>query len=143
MEDLARAPGTSNTGNTWTEKLKGKYELPFSIKIPELAESSDGEERFRLPHTFTDRASRGSIQYYLELRISRGKFRSDDRYAGFCVFLHRAESELQDKYTVRAIHLALPKPSFSAAAACVPHQRPYPWSAFRSRWLAGLRAGTG
>ncbi|KAJ7813004.1 hypothetical protein B0H14DRAFT_3751530 [Mycena olivaceomarginata] len=74
-----RAPGTSDAGNTWTEKLKGNYELPFSIKIPEFAESPDGEERFRLPHTFTDRASRGSIQYYLELRISRGKLRSDDR----------------------------------------------------------------
>jgi hypothetical protein len=44
-----RAPGTSDAGNTWTEKLKGNYELPFSIKIPEFAESPDGEERFRLP----------------------------------------------------------------------------------------------
>jgi hypothetical protein len=138
------APGTSDAGNTWTEKLKGNYELPFSIKILDFAESPDGEERFRLPHTFTDRASWGSIEYYLELRISRGKLRSDDRYAGFCVFLHRAEeSELQDKCIVQAIHLAPPKPSFSDAAACVPHQRPYPWSAFRSQWLAGLGAGTG
>ncbi|KAJ7791718.1 hypothetical protein B0H14DRAFT_2395391, partial [Mycena olivaceomarginata] len=90
-------------------KLKGNYELPFSINIPEFAEGPDGEERFRLPHTFTDRASRGSIEYYLELRISRGKLRSDDRYAGFCVFLHPAEdSELQDNDTIRDYSSCVP-----------------------------------
>ncbi|KAJ7829784.1 hypothetical protein B0H14DRAFT_2593870 [Mycena olivaceomarginata] len=92
MGDL-RAPGTSDAGNTWTAKLKGDYELPSSIKIPEFAESPDGEERFRLPHTlaFTDRASWGSIEYYLELRISRGKLRSDDslRTAPTSLFLVR------------------------------------------------------
>ncbi|KAJ7312876.1 hypothetical protein DFH08DRAFT_1087431 [Mycena albidolilacea] len=90
-----RAPGTSTAGSlkTWTEKLKGNYELSFSINIPEFAESPNGEERFRLPHTFTDRASRGSIEYYLELRISRGKLRSDDRImTPFGLFILRPPS---------------------------------------------------
>jgi hypothetical protein len=88
-----RAPVASNAGNTWEGKFKGEYNFPFSIKLPELAESPEGGERFRLPHTFTDRASRGSIEYYLEVRISRGKLRSDDRYSGFLVFMimNRAE----------------------------------------------------
>ncbi|KAJ7843144.1 hypothetical protein B0H14DRAFT_2585975 [Mycena olivaceomarginata] len=65
-----RAPGTSDAGNTWTEKLKGNYELPFSINIPE-----------------------GSIEYYLELRISRGKLRSDDRImTPFGLFILRPPS---------------------------------------------------
>ncbi|KAF7369180.1 hypothetical protein MVEN_00245200 [Mycena venus] len=72
-----RAPGTSN-GN-WEEKLRGEYDWPFSLKLPELATSPDGKERFHLPHTFAERSSRSSIEYYLELRINRGKLRTDDR----------------------------------------------------------------
>lgn len=71
----------STSSDKWEEKLHGEYLWPFSIKIPELpiaADDSDGQ-RFRLPHSFAERFSRASTEYYLELRINRGKFRSDDR----------------------------------------------------------------
>ncbi|KAJ7351268.1 hypothetical protein DFH08DRAFT_957597 [Mycena albidolilacea] len=129
MEDPARAPGTSNAGNTWTEKPKGKYELPFSIKIPDLAESSDREERFRLPHTFTDRASRGSIQYYLELRISRGKLRSDDRInTPFELFtLHSPSPPSQLRQLAYRTNVPIPGP----------HSDPDGWQALESVQVEG------
>ncbi|KAJ7351232.1 hypothetical protein DFH08DRAFT_805966 [Mycena albidolilacea] len=106
-----RAPGTSDAGNTWTEKLKGNYELPFSIKIPEFAESPDGEQLFRLPHTFTDRASWGSIEYYLELRISRGKLRSDDRInASFELFTLHPPSPPQLRQLAYRTNVPIPGP---------------------------------
>ncbi|KAJ6551224.1 hypothetical protein B0H19DRAFT_1072969 [Mycena capillaripes] len=70
-----RAADTSS-GN-WEEKLRGEYHWPFSIEIPELPVGSE-EERFRLPHSFADRFSRVSTEYYIVLRINRGKLRSDD-----------------------------------------------------------------
>ncbi|KAJ7041034.1 hypothetical protein C8F04DRAFT_1081365 [Mycena alexandri] len=71
-----RAPSAS--GEEWQEKLHGEYSWPFSIKFPELPAGPDGE-RFHLPHTLTERFTRASIEYYLEMRINRSKFRSDDR----------------------------------------------------------------
>ncbi|KAJ7733714.1 hypothetical protein B0H14DRAFT_2408917 [Mycena olivaceomarginata] len=128
-----RAPGTSDAGNTWTEKLKGNYELPFSIKIPEFAESPDGEERFRLPHTFTDRASRGSIQYYLELRISRGKLRSDDRInASFKLFaLHPSSPPSQLRQLAYCINVPIPGP----------HSDPDGWQALEPVQVTGKLFG--
>ncbi|KAJ7267269.1 hypothetical protein C8J57DRAFT_362650 [Mycena rebaudengoi] len=68
------------SSDTWGEKLKGVYYWPFSIEIPQYTNAVDGEEeRFRLPHSFTERFLRPCTEYYLELRITRGKFRSDDR----------------------------------------------------------------
>ncbi|KAJ7472411.1 hypothetical protein B0H11DRAFT_1729547, partial [Mycena galericulata] len=72
----------STTGVKWEEKLYGEYLWQFSIKIPTFPnEPGEGEngEQFRLPHSFAERFSRASIKYYLELRINRGKFRTDDR----------------------------------------------------------------
>ncbi|KAK7052152.1 hypothetical protein R3P38DRAFT_1637342 [Favolaschia claudopus] len=66
--------------NDWTEKLKGEYTWPFSIKLPEFVADPTGETepKFRMPHTFAERSSRWSIDYYFELRIDRGKLRPDD-----------------------------------------------------------------
>lgn len=76
-----RAPSAPGSGNVnWEDKLQGEYHWPLSIGFPTLAAEPNGEQ-FRLPHTFAERFSRPSIEYYLELRINRGKFRSDDRYA--------------------------------------------------------------
>ncbi|KAJ6482483.1 hypothetical protein C8R45DRAFT_303002 [Mycena sanguinolenta] len=74
-----RAPGTSAGSENWEGKLKGEYNWPFSIKLSEVATSPDGEHQFHLPHTFAERSSRSSIEYYFELRINRGKLRTDDR----------------------------------------------------------------
>ncbi|KAF8201309.1 hypothetical protein K438DRAFT_1821775 [Mycena galopus ATCC 62051] len=71
-----RAPGAST--DNWEGKLKGEYDWPISITLPELATSPDGERRFHLPHTFSDRALRSCIEYYFHLRITRGKLRPDD-----------------------------------------------------------------
>ncbi|KAJ6618157.1 hypothetical protein B0H10DRAFT_2378528 [Mycena sp. CBHHK59/15] len=69
------------SGESWDAKLQGEYHWPFDIKIPQHTKSmyAEGEERFCLPHSFKERFSRASIEYYLELRIARGKFRTDDR----------------------------------------------------------------
>ncbi|KAJ7817038.1 hypothetical protein B0H14DRAFT_3742657 [Mycena olivaceomarginata] len=126
----SRAPGTSDAGNTWTEKLKGNYELPFSIKIPEFAESPDGEERFRLPHTFTDCASWRSIEYYLELCISRGKLRSDDRInASFELFNPPSPPQLRQL----AYRTNVPIPG--------PHSDPDGWQALESVQVRGKLFG--
>ncbi|KAJ6598271.1 hypothetical protein DFH09DRAFT_55718 [Mycena vulgaris] len=74
-------PRAPNENVNWGEKLRGEYHWPLSMKFPErlaVAESGAGEG-FRLPHSFTERFSRASIEYYLELRITRGRFRADDR----------------------------------------------------------------
>ncbi|KAJ7489219.1 hypothetical protein FB451DRAFT_1390385 [Mycena latifolia] len=74
-----RAPSDSGDGN-WEEKLNGEYDWPLSIKLPErLPSEPDSGDDFRLPHTFAERFSRVCIEYYMELRINRGKFHSDDR----------------------------------------------------------------
>ncbi|KAF8201308.1 hypothetical protein K438DRAFT_1582199 [Mycena galopus ATCC 62051] len=71
-----RAPGAST--DNWEGKLQGEYDWPISITLPELATSPDGERRFHLPHTFTERTLRSCIEYYFDLRITRGKLRPDD-----------------------------------------------------------------
>ncbi|KAJ7779266.1 hypothetical protein B0H16DRAFT_809918 [Mycena metata] len=68
-------PQTPNSAaDKWDGKLHGQYRWPFSIDMQEVL-----GEQFRLPHTFTEHFSRAKIEYYVELRIIRGKFRSDDR----------------------------------------------------------------
>ncbi|KAJ7779258.1 hypothetical protein B0H16DRAFT_1502076 [Mycena metata] len=70
-----RAPSAS--GEEWQEKLHGEYSWPFSVTLPEFLAGPDGE-RFHLPHTLAERLTRASIEYHLEIRINRSKFRSDD-----------------------------------------------------------------
>ncbi|KAJ7916735.1 hypothetical protein B0H13DRAFT_1608981, partial [Mycena leptocephala] len=76
-----RAPRrTSSDDCQWEDKLRGEYDWPFSIQLPDRLPPSPDEERlFRLPHTFAERFSRSRIEYYFELRINRGKLRADDR----------------------------------------------------------------
>ncbi|KAJ7182790.1 hypothetical protein C8R43DRAFT_1116409 [Mycena crocata] len=74
-----RAPGPSSSSVEWKEKLQGDYHWPFSVKIPEIPVDLSSGERIRLPHSFAEFYSRANIEYYLELHINRGRFRSDDR----------------------------------------------------------------
>ncbi|KAJ7451833.1 hypothetical protein B0H11DRAFT_1877092 [Mycena galericulata] len=70
-----RNPG--NIAKSSKVKLKGDYNWPFSIELPPTL-SKDGKT-FSLPHTFSDRLASLSIQYTAELRIVRGKLRTDDK----------------------------------------------------------------
>ena len=75
-----RAPNAA-APKPWTHKLKGEYNWPFAIKLPEFTtRPADSAGVYRLPHTFMDPKSRGCIVYNLGLYIHReGKLRSDDR----------------------------------------------------------------
>ncbi|KAJ7467198.1 hypothetical protein FB451DRAFT_1137875 [Mycena latifolia] len=66
-----------NSAKNSAGKLKGDYNWPFSIALPTTL-SKDGQT-FRLPHTFLDRLASFSVHYSIELRIVRGKLRTDDR----------------------------------------------------------------
>ncbi|KAJ7097645.1 hypothetical protein C8R44DRAFT_643146 [Mycena epipterygia] len=72
-----RAPSAPSGNANWEDRLQGEYHWPLSIEFPPLAAGPNGEQ-FRLPHSFVERFSRPSIEYYLGLRINRGRFRSDD-----------------------------------------------------------------
>ncbi|KAJ7141279.1 hypothetical protein C8R44DRAFT_763116 [Mycena epipterygia] len=72
-----------NTGKNSAGKLRGDYSWPFSIPLPGTV-GKDGKT-YRLPHTFNqDRLASFSVQYTAELRIVRGKLRTDDK--ALCVF---------------------------------------------------------
>ncbi|KAJ7230416.1 hypothetical protein GGX14DRAFT_583168 [Mycena pura] len=73
-----RAPVAS--GDKWEDKLQGEYNWPFSIKIPQFTTDSStaDSEQFRLPHSYTERLSKGGIDYYVGLHIHRAKLRVDD-----------------------------------------------------------------
>lgn len=70
------ASESSNTGKS-VLKLKGEYEWPYTISLPATL-SKDGET-YRLPHTFLDRIASFSVRYTAELRVVRGKLRTDDK----------------------------------------------------------------
>ncbi|KAJ6594429.1 hypothetical protein B0H19DRAFT_1095463 [Mycena capillaripes] len=63
-------------------KLKGEYQWPYTISLPATL-SKDGET-YRLPHTFLDRVASFSVRYTAELRVVRGKLRTDDKVT--CTF---------------------------------------------------------
>ncbi|KAJ7041041.1 hypothetical protein C8F04DRAFT_187597 [Mycena alexandri] len=68
----------SSAAKEWDGKLHGQYRWPFSINLQKAFTAAIGEE-FRLPHTFTEHFARANVEYYIELRIIRGKFRPDDK----------------------------------------------------------------
>ncbi|KAJ7815858.1 hypothetical protein B0H14DRAFT_3744977 [Mycena olivaceomarginata] len=150
MEDPARAPGTSNAGNTWTDKLKGKYELPFSIKIPELAESSDGEERFRLPHTFTDRA-RGVVSNIIsncalvEVNFVLTIGMPDSVY--FCTELRSLNCRINIPFELFTLHFPSPSSQLRQHAYRTnvpihgPHSDPNGWQALEPVQVKGKLSG--
>ncbi|KAJ7680810.1 hypothetical protein DFH06DRAFT_1164245 [Mycena polygramma] len=70
------APAENSNGKG-VLKLKGDYQWQYTIPIPTTV-TKDGET-FRLPHTFLDRHGSFSVRYSAELRIVRGKLRSDDK----------------------------------------------------------------
>ncbi|CAK5262235.1 unnamed protein product [Mycena citricolor] len=76
------APGPGAGGPERDKKLKGDYEWKFAIPTQELvvAGAEEGQQPYRMPHTFKERFSRAAIDYYLVLLIERkGKFQSNDR----------------------------------------------------------------
>nr|GAT55926.1 predicted protein [Mycena chlorophos] len=78
-----RIPTPDNPVPLWTEKLRGEYDFPFSIQLPEYTtHPKDSAGVYRLPHTFIDGRSRGSIHYNLGLYIHRNsKLASDDQFS--------------------------------------------------------------
>ncbi|KAK7052146.1 hypothetical protein R3P38DRAFT_3594576, partial [Favolaschia claudopus] len=128
-----RAPVVS--GGNWTERLKGEYEFPFSIKFPELVPDPNegGERKFRLPHSFAERSSRSSMDYYLELRIDRGKFRSDDRIITSFGFFSMQAPSLPSQLRLLA--------SQSGVDAPGPYSDPEGWHALEPVRIQGILFG--
>ncbi|KAK7050519.1 hypothetical protein R3P38DRAFT_2865652 [Favolaschia claudopus] len=128
-----RAPVVS--GGAWTERLKGEYEFPFSIKFPELVPDPNegGERKFRLPHSFAERSSRSSMDYYLELRIDRGKFRSDDRIITSFGFFSMQAPSLPSQLRLLA--------SQSGVDAPGPYSDPDGWHALEPVRIQGILFG--
>lgn len=77
--DLPRLPSPSDAA--LSAKLLGHCVLPLSIPIPRTVDAPTGAgntRSFRLPETFLERHTRVSVQYYLEINVSRGKLRADN-----------------------------------------------------------------
>ncbi|KAJ7757430.1 hypothetical protein B0H14DRAFT_2976612 [Mycena olivaceomarginata] len=81
VEGDRRAPDAPGIAGKSTLKLKGDYHWPFSVPMPATF-SKDGEA-FRLPHSFSDPGT-FNVRYTAELRIVRGRLRSDDKVT--CTF---------------------------------------------------------
>jgi hypothetical protein len=71
------APENSENSGKSIVKLKGDYDWPYSVPLPTTVEKKG--ETFLLPHTFMDRLASFSVRYTAELRIVRGKLRTDDK----------------------------------------------------------------
>ncbi|KAJ7933781.1 hypothetical protein B0H13DRAFT_1951935 [Mycena leptocephala] len=78
------APENSENSGKSIVKLKGDYGWPYSIPLPTTVEKKG--ETFLLPHTFMDRLASFSVRYTAELRIVRGKLRTDDKVT--CTFAY-------------------------------------------------------
>src|SRR5690606_22187449 len=79
--DSPRVPSPSEGASS--TKLLGHCVWPLSIPIPRTVElpSGAGDVRsYRLPETFLERYTKVSVQYDLQIIISRGKLRSDNVY---------------------------------------------------------------
>ncbi|KDR78970.1 hypothetical protein GALMADRAFT_154856 [Galerina marginata CBS 339.88] len=80
INNSSRAVGAATR---FTGKLHGEYSWPFSIPLPKEVVLPSGKEKeqksFTLPQTFNERHARGSINYEMSVRISRGKLQSDYR----------------------------------------------------------------
>ncbi|KAF9562006.1 hypothetical protein CPC08DRAFT_634774 [Agrocybe pediades] len=74
---------SSSSSSKFDGKLHGDYTWPFSIPLPKDVTLPYGKNNelktFPLPQTFNERLAKGSINYEVYLRISRGKFQPDDR----------------------------------------------------------------
>jgi len=74
----------SPSQGTTSNKLFGHCVWPLSIPLPRtvIVPTGSGEMRScRLPETFLERNTRVSVQYDLTITISRGRLRSDNRFA--------------------------------------------------------------
>ncbi|KAK7052144.1 hypothetical protein R3P38DRAFT_2858803 [Favolaschia claudopus] len=128
-----RAPVAS--GGNWTQKLKGEYDFPFSIKLPEFVSDPDGgRHEFRLPHSFTEPSSKISLLYSLELSINRGKFRSHDRITtSFGLFSMQAPSQSPSQLRQLALQ--------SGGDAPGPYSDPDGWYALKPVRIQGILSG--
>ncbi|KAG6891369.1 hypothetical protein C0992_008080 [Termitomyces sp. T32_za158] len=65
------------------QKLSGDHYWPFSISLPKKVLLFNRRKHetgiFRLPESFNERDVRASVQYSIHLRLTRGKFKADDR----------------------------------------------------------------
>ncbi|KAK7023113.1 hypothetical protein R3P38DRAFT_2532568, partial [Favolaschia claudopus] len=128
-----RAPDASD-GN-WTQKLKGEYDFPFSIKLPEFVSDPDGgRHEFRLPHSFAEPSSKLNVDYSLELSINRGKFRSHDRITtSFKLFSMQAPSQSPSQLRQLALQSGVDAPG--------PYSDPDGWYAFKPVRIKGIPSG--
>ncbi|KAG6862471.1 hypothetical protein C0995_000017 [Termitomyces sp. Mi166 len=66
-----------------SQRLSGDHCWPFSITFPKEvrlpSRRNHVPEIFRLPESFNERNIRASVQYSIHLRLTRGKFRADDK----------------------------------------------------------------
>ncbi|KAF9466645.1 hypothetical protein BDZ94DRAFT_187800 [Collybia nuda] len=73
----------NNNNNNGRSQLRGDRLWPYAISLPKEIvlpiASKSSPETFRLPQTFLERHARASIQYSVNLLISRGKLRLDHR----------------------------------------------------------------
>ncbi|KAJ7054151.1 hypothetical protein C8F01DRAFT_497347 [Mycena amicta] len=74
-----RSPSADNPPK-WKEKLRGDYEWPVEIKLPKFTtRPADSAGMYRLPHSFSDPKTPGSVLYEIGLYVHRdGKLRPDD-----------------------------------------------------------------
>ncbi|KAG5728865.1 hypothetical protein E4T56_gene2313, partial [Termitomyces sp. T112] len=65
------------------QKLSGDHHWPFSIPLPKKVllpnRRKHETEFYSLPESFHERNIRASVQYSLHLRLTRGKFKADDK----------------------------------------------------------------
>ena len=75
------APLSSNT-KKFEGKLSGNCSQPFSFPFPkEVATGIQGEQQtYPTPQSFSERDTRGSVQYELVLRVTHGILRPDSKY---------------------------------------------------------------
>ncbi|KAG6900822.1 hypothetical protein C0993_000141 [Termitomyces sp. T159_Od127] len=65
------------------QKLSGDHYWPFSISLPKKVllfnRRKHETEMFHLPESFNERDVRASVKYSIHLRLTRGKFKADDK----------------------------------------------------------------
>ncbi|KAI0067293.1 hypothetical protein BV25DRAFT_1795158 [Artomyces pyxidatus] len=81
-------------GSATSEKLKGKYTWPFSIRLPVDTSVSltpkSTPQRYPLPPTFSERASPAYIDYKLVATVRRGGLRVNNKLSTSFVYLPRS-----------------------------------------------------
>ncbi|TFK50169.1 hypothetical protein OE88DRAFT_1661768 [Heliocybe sulcata] len=95
--------------------LQGQHSWPFSIAIPNdvpLAARYGGKpgETYRLPPTFSERASPAYIDYKLMVSVKRGVFRSDSTLVQTIAFLPRTRGDAPTSVRQKAYESGQPLP---------------------------------